>query len=101
MASGRWGSRIGYMVFIDSSRSIEISESLLSTETNHDELWITKDYKKSEDYKIVIADANQSIDMSDAFEVCEAMIQALEFKIPQDYVIASEKAEKIYKIIRW
>lgn len=57
-------------------------------------------YEKSDDYKIVIADANQSIDMSDAFEVCEAMIQALEFKIPQDYVIASEKAEKIYKIIQ-
>jgi GDPmannose 4,6-dehydratase len=57
-------------------------------------------YEKSDNYKIVIADANQSIDISDAFEVCEAMIQALEFKIPEDYVIASGKCEKIYKIIQ-
>jgi GDPmannose 4,6-dehydratase len=57
-------------------------------------------YEKNNNYKIIIDDAHQSIDMTDAFEVCEAMIQALEFEIAEDYVIASGRSEKIYQIIQ-
>jgi len=44
-------ANIEIMVFLDLSCSVEISEYLISTETNHDELWINRDYKKSPDYE--------------------------------------------------
>jgi len=44
-------SDIEIMVFLDLDRSLEISEYVISTETNHDELWINRDYKKFPEYK--------------------------------------------------
>jgi GDPmannose 4,6-dehydratase len=55
-----------------------------------------KSYKRE---KIIIQNAFQKIDMCDASEVCEAIFQALEHNVPEDFVISSGELKSIESII--
>jgi len=48
---------------------------------------------------IVIRDANQKIDISDAFEVCDAIYRAGEHEFARDFIISSGKVKSIKEII--
>lgn len=49
--------------------------------------------------KIVVRDASQEIDISDAFEVCEAIYLASQYKFAKDFIITSGKLKSIQQII--
>lgn len=48
---------------------------------------------------IVVRDANQEIDISDASEVCEAIYRASQYKFAKDFIITSGKIKSIHQII--
>jgi len=56
-------------------------------------------FKENIQPNIVIRDANQKIDISDAFEVCDAIYLASQYKFARDFVITSGKVKSIEQII--
>ena len=48
---------------------------------------------------IVVRDANQEIDISDASEVCETIYLASQYKFAKDFIITSGKVKSIHQII--
>lgn len=57
------------------------------------------DFSEKSQPNIVIRDANQKIDISDAFEVCDAIYRASEYQFARDFIISSGKAKSIMEII--
>jgi GDPmannose 4,6-dehydratase len=56
-------------------------------------------FKENGQPSIFIRDANQEIDISDAFEVCDAIYLASQYKSARDFIITSGKLKSIEQII--
>jgi len=57
------------------------------------------DFSNKSQPNIVIRDANQKIDISDAFEVCDAIYRAGGHEFARDFIISSGKVKSIMEII--
>jgi GDPmannose 4,6-dehydratase len=56
-------------------------------------------FKENTRPNIVVRDANQEIDISDAYEVCDAIYLASQHKFAKDFIITSGKVKSIEQII--